>query len=231
MPMRSRLAVVLSLAVLTAAGALLASSTLVLDYDVSMHGEKAGTSRAVIDDSASGRRLEITTEVETTFMGKKVQMTSRSVVNYDKDKRATSFDIRYEKPTGNIYAKGKRSNSGWDITRKEGKKKKKIRIEDDTYDRVSLEPSLYAGEVGSTTKVRVLFAGKGKVKKATIIILGHKTKKVLGHETGVTHFRIKSGYGSVEEWRMDSGVILRSKVKTPIGKILIVLKGPAEQDS
>ena len=198
----------------------------VLDYDVEMKGEKAGTSQAVIIDTAAGRRLEIRTEVKTTYMGVAFEMRSTTIIDYDLDRTALSFDIDNTKPTGDIRVTGQRSSSGWDIVRIQGKKTKKVHIEHGSYDRVSIEPGLYGGEVGSKIKARVLLAGQGKVVKATISILGRETRKVLGRDQSVTHFRIKTSAGTIEEWRLEDGVILKSKVKTPVGDILIALREP-----
>ena len=57
----------------------------------------------------------------------------------------------------------------------------------------------------------------------TIWILGREDKVLKGHETTVTHFKIKTGIGHVQEWRTSENVMLKSIWKTPIGKIVIKL--------
>lgn len=201
-------------------------SSLVLEYSVKMGGTSVGTSKAVLDDTATGRILKLETEVETTFMGAKVKMGGKTIVKYDAKGRALSFDIEHHKPGEKIHARGVRADDGWNIERKKGKKTKKVRIEDSQYDRVSIEKGLYAGEVGSKVKVRVLFAGQGKVKKATISILEREDAHVLGRDASLVHFKIKSSNGTVEEWRLDDGVLVKSRIHSPIGKILITLQDP-----
>jgi hypothetical protein len=178
----------------------------------------------VLEDVGKGQKLTLETKITTTLWGAAVEMTNRSVIHYDGQGRCTSFDIRHEKPTGKVHSTGERAKGGWDITIEEDGKKRTVRVEDDSYDRVSVEKGLWAGKPGTKVKKRVLFAGQGKVKKATIMILDRKTKTVLGEETEVTHFKIKSGYGTVEEWRTSAGIIVKSRVYTPLGKILIKLK-------
>ncbi|MBW2262858.1 MAG: DUF3108 domain-containing protein [Deltaproteobacteria bacterium] len=200
------------------------ASKLVLEYSVKMNGESVGTSKAVLEDSASGRVLTLETKIKTTFMGMKVDMGGTTLVKYDGNGRALSFDISHHKPGQKIHATGSRSDGGWDIERKKGKKTKKVRIEDSEYDRVSIEKALYAGKVGTKKKVRVLFAGQGKVKKATISILGREDAHVMGRDASLVHFKIKSSNGTVEEWRLDDGILVKSRIHSPIGKILISLE-------
>lgn len=224
----ARRAVTLAALAFLVASAAVLGSELVLDYSVSVDGAPAGTSQAVIKDKGKGRILTITTRIKTTFMGAVIKMSSKSRVRYDSNGRATAFDIHNKKPTGNIHVTGKRSGEGWDIERTTGKKTRTIRIEDGTYDRVSLDADLWSGEVGSKAKIRVLMAGQGKVTKATVSVISRKKVQVLGREAEVTRFRIKSPAGSVEEWRLDDGIIMKSKIKTPVGKILVKLEGKAE---
>ncbi len=213
----------LALAPLVVAGT---ATRLVLDYSVKMNGEPVGTSTAVLEDTADGRTLTLETAIKTTFMGAKVEMGGTTLVRYDADGRALSFDIEHYKPGEKVHATGSRSDGGWDIERTQGKKTKKVRIEESEYDRVSIEKALYEGEVGTKKKVRVLFAGQGKVKKATISILGREEAHVMGRDTSLVHFKIKSSNGTVEEWRLDDGILVKSRVHAPIGKILITLKDP-----
>lgn len=202
------------------------ATRLVLDYSVKMNGEPVGTSTAVLEDTAGGRTLTLETTIKTTFMGAKVEMGGTTLVRYDADGRALSFDIEHYKPGEKVHATGSRSDGGWDIERTQGKKTKKVRIEKSEYDRVSIEMALYEGEVGTKKKVRVLFAGQGKVKKATISILGREEAHVMGRDASLVHFKIKSSNGTVEEWRLDDGILVKSRVHAPIGKILITLKDP-----
>jgi hypothetical protein len=206
----------------TSAAALLAGA-LVLEYGVLLDGEPAGTSRAVVEDLPDGRSLEIETSVAAKVMGLSVEMTSSVHVRYDAEGRATSFDMSYTRPTGDTRVRGERRGSGYDVVLVEGGKQRKVRIEDASYDRVSVEKGLWAGEVGSKIKARVFFAGEGEVRKATIRILDREERTVLGAKTLVTHFTIKSGLGSVEEWRTGDAVIVESRVSTPVGKVRIVL--------
>jgi hypothetical protein len=146
--------------------------------------------------------------------------TSRAVVEDLPDGRSL---MSYTRPTGDTRVRGERRGSGYDVVLVEGGKQRKVRIEDASYDRVSVEKGLWAGEVGSKIKARVFFAGEGEVRKATIRILDREERTVLGAKTLVTHFTIKSGLGSVEEWRTGDAVIVESRVSTPIGKVRIVL--------
>jgi len=202
------------------------ASKLQLDYAVEFKGESAGTSRAVIESTPGGSTLKLETKIETTFMGAQVKMGGSTLVEYDGEGRALSFDIEHYKPGEKFHTTGSRSDGGWDIEHIKGKKTKKLRIEDSAYDRLSIEKALYAGEVGSKEKVRVLIAGQGKVVKATISIISRKSTHALGRDASLVHFKIKSSNGTVEEWRLDDGILVKSLVHAPIGKILITLEDP-----
>ena len=216
------LVLLLAAAPLAVAGA---ASKLVLDYSVKLDGDSVGTSKATLEYTDGGSTLKLVTRIKTTFMGAKVEMGGTTLIEYDDKGRALSFDISHYKPGEKVHATGSRTDGGgWDIERKKGKKTKKVRIEDSEYDRVSIEKALYAGEVGTKKKVRVLFAGQGKVKKATISVLGREDAHVMGRDASLVHFKIKSSNGTVEEWRLDDGVLVKSRIHSPIGKILIKLK-------
>jgi len=66
-------------------------------------------------------------------------MGGTTLVRYDAVGRALSFDIEHYKPGEKVHATGSRSDGGWDIERTQGKKTKKVRIEESEYDRVSIE--------------------------------------------------------------------------------------------
>lgn len=193
----------------------------VLKYKVLMKGKKVGWAKAVIKKMPGALWLTISSKVRTKFMGVDVRMSSKTIVKYNAKRRATYFNIHYTNPMTDIHVMGNRSGKGYNITRTKGDKTQELRIEDGTYDRVSVEPALWSDPVGSKKKLRVLFAGQGKVGKATISILSRKKKLLLGRKTFVTHFKIKGKFGSVEEWRMDDGSLEKSQISTPIGKLFI----------
>ena len=199
-------------------------SRLVLDYSVKLDGESVGTSKAVIEYTEAGSTLELTTKIKTKVLGVEVKMGGTSIVQYDPDGHALSYDIKHYKPGTKIHTTGSRSDGGWDIEARKGKKSKKIRVEDSEYDRISIEKELWAGKVGTKKKVRVLFAGQGKVKKATVWILGSEQAHVMGQDVSLVHFKIKSSNGTLEEWRRDDAILVKSRIHAPIGKIMIALE-------
>lgn len=196
-----------------------------LKYRVLMKGKKVGWANAFVDTTAKNVKLTLKWKVKTKIAGIAVEMSSRTVVKYNDKKEVTYFNIQGERPTGNIHTVGKRSAKGYTITKHEGDKTKEIFVDHKSYDCVSLEPDLWSGKVGSKKAMRLLFAAKGEVGKATVSILGREKKTLPDGETRVTHYKVKASLGSIEEWRRDDGVLIKSVLTAPLGKIIIELLG------
>lgn len=193
----------------------------VYKYKVTLKGKKVGWASAVVKKSDKATWLHIHSKVKTRFAGIDVKMSSKTAVKYDASRRALYFDIHHVNPTADLRVVGKRSGKGYDITRTRDGKTEKMRVEDGTYDRVSVEPALYSDPAGSVSKLRILFAGQGKVGKATVSVFSRKKEKFFGQELTVIHYRIKGGFGSVEEWRLENGALKKSEIQTPVGKLNI----------
>jgi hypothetical protein len=220
---RSPWAVLAVLLVSTPAAPESESTPTVLVYEASMDDEVVGWARAVHRNEAGGTSVRVTSSVKTSVLGIPVEIGTDSRVEYDGEHRAGWFDIEHEKPTGDIHVTGERTAEGFVMTRVRGGDADEVFVSHEEYDHVSVEPTLWQGEVGSKEKARVLFAGKGEVGKATIRILDRQERTVLGREQTVTHVRISSSAGRVDEWRLDGGIMVRSVLKTPIGRIFIEL--------
>jgi len=190
-------------------------------YKVTIKGKKVGWASAVVKKSDKVTWLHIHSKVKTRFAGIDVQLSSKTAVKYDTSHRALYFDIHHVNPTADLRVVGKRSGQGYDITRTKDGKTEKLRVEDSAYDRLSVEPALYSDPAGSASKLRILFAGQGKVGKATVSVFSRKKEKFFGRELTVVHYRIKGGFGSVEEWRLENGALKRSEINTPVGKLTI----------
>lgn len=102
-------------------------------------------------------------------------------------------------------------------------------LADDTAKKVLSYVAELDGEVvgGSEAVYEQSSKGHSLFIEATIWILGREKKKIQGDPVMVTHYRIKTSGGKVEEWRHENGTILESVLTTPIGKILIRLTGIA----
>jgi len=194
-----------------------------LKYKVLMKGKKVGWANAFIDTSPEFVKVTLIWKVKTKLAGMDVKMSSKTVAKYNAKRKVTYFDIQGERPAGTVHTVGKRSGGGYSITKYNGDKSEQIFIDDKSYDCVSLEPALWSGPVGSTKKLRLLFAARGEVGSAAVSIIGREKKVLFGREAQVTRYQIKAALGSVEEWRLDDGVLIRSNVSAPIGKITIEL--------
>jgi hypothetical protein len=193
----------------------------VYKYKVSLKGKKVGWASAVVKTSDEVTWLHIHSKVKTRFAGIDVKMSSKTAVKYDASWRALYFDIQHVNPSADLRVVGKRSGKGYDITRTKDGKTEKSRVEDDAYDRVSVEPALYSDPAGSVSKLRILFAGQGKVGKATVSVFSRKKETFFGRDVTVIHYRIKGGFGSVDEWRLENGAPKKSEIQTPVGKLFI----------
>jgi len=194
-----------------------------LKYKVLMKGKKVGWANAFIDTAPDFVKVTLTWKVKTKVAGVDVKLGSKTVARYNAKKKVTYFDIQGERPAGTVHTVGKRSGGGYSITTYDGGKAEQIFIDDKSYDCVSLEPALWSGPVGSTKKLRLLFAARGEVGSAAVSVIGREKKHLFGREAQVTHYKIKAPLGSVEEWRLDDGVLIRSYLSAPIGKIIIEL--------
>jgi hypothetical protein len=188
-----------------------------LKYKVLMKGKKVGWANAFVNTSPETVKLTLKWKVKTKFAGMAVEMSSKTVVKYNAQGKATYFNIQGERPAGKIHTVGKRSGKGYKITKYDGDKSEETFIDHKSYDCVSLEPALWSGKVGSKKNMRLLFAAKGEVGSATVT--------VMGREAQVTHYQVKAPLGSIEEWRQDDGVLIKSIMKAPLGKIIIELIG------
>ena len=188
-----------------------------LKYRVLMKGKKVGWANAFVSTSQENVKLTLKWKVKTKLAGMTVEMSTKTVVKYDDKKKVTYFNIQGERPTGKVHTVGKRTNAGYKITKYDGDKAEETFIDHKSYDCVSLEPGLWSGKVGSKKKLRLLFAAKGEVGTATVT--------VLGRDAQVTHYKVKASLGSIEEWRQDDGVLIKSIMKAPFGKIIIELTG------
>jgi hypothetical protein len=180
----------------------------------------------VIQETAKGKHVKFTMNVQAEILGKQVEFKTRNTATYDDTGRALAFSAVHERMGETITVRGQRAKGGFDITRTEGGETEEIRVEPGTFELVSIEPSLASGDVGSKKKARILYTASGKVRKATIRILDRATKLVLGKERTVTHFTVKGSLGTLEEWRTDDGLTLKSRIKTPMGKLLVKLTSP-----
>jgi hypothetical protein len=194
-----------------------------LKYKVLMKGKKVGWANAFIDTLPDFVKVTLTWKVKAKVAGMDVKMSSKTVAKYNAKRKVMYFNIQGERPKGTIHTVGKRSGNGYSITTVDGDKSKQIFIDDKSYDCVSLEPALWSGPVGTTKKLRLLFAARGEVGSAAVSIIGREKKTLFGREAQVTHYKIKAALGSVEEWRLDDGVLIRSYLSAPVGKITIEL--------
>ncbi len=71
----------------------------------------------------------------------------------------------------------------------------------------------------------MLFASSGKVRKTTMQILGRETRTILGKERTVTHYKLKAVSNTLEEWRTDDGIIVKSLISFPMGKLTVKMLG------
>jgi len=166
-------------------------------------------------------------KAEMELFGKPMEMSSTIKQEFDADGKLVSFSSLKDGPKGKSKMSGElRDDGGYEITRKEKGKTEKVTVSPDEYDFHSSDPRMYAGKVGSKNKYTVLALGAGEVRKVTVKILGRETREIGGKQVEVTHFVAKGMDGSMEEWRMDDGVLLKSKIKTPIGKIIVELEEP-----
>lgn len=220
---------VLALPLALAGGGALAAAgdSQVLKYSVTVKGEKVGWSRAVVKDTSQGKVVNVIVKMKTKVLGQDFSMHTTMKTRYDDDGRAAYFESMHDSPRGQYEVTGKMTSSGgYEVVRvdKDGKTEKKT-LSAKSFDVVSVEPALYDGSVGSKTKKKVLFTSSGEVKKVTVIVMGRSEKEVMGETTTVTHVKVKGFTGSTEEWRTEEGVMVKSRISTPLGKIVVRLLG------
>ncbi len=216
------LALVLATAFVQAAG----DTSQVLDYTVKAKGEKIGWSKAVIEDTPEGRVVNVKVKIATEVLGQTVSMITGMKTVYDSKGLVSFFSSRSESPKGKLEIEAKRLKSGaYEIVRTKDGEAEKLVVSAKSFDVVSVDPAIFAGEVGSKKKMRMLFTSSGEIRKVSVTVLDRKEKLVMGETTTVTHFKVKGTKGTVEEWRTPNGVLLRSNVGTPLGKIVIQLMG------
>ncbi len=199
---------------------------LVVKYSVHSNKDKVGWSRATIEQTPGGKVIKIRMSVDTKVMGIQVAFTTRSTASYDKSDRVTSFSSFSETPKGDVEVSAKRKKGGFEVTRTLGESSEKDWYPEESFDHVSIEPAFLEGKVGVKKKLDVLFASSGKVRKTTLKILGRETRTILGEERTVTHYRLKAVSNTLEEWRTDDGIIVRSLISFPMGKLTVKMLEP-----
>jgi hypothetical protein len=202
------------------------ASKIVLEYVVKGGDQEIGWSRAVIKDTQKGKTITVTMKVETVILGMDVSLYTKNTARLDASGRAIRFEATHDTPRGRMEVSGKRAKGGFDVTRKTGDKTEKAWVGSSSFDHVSVEPAALEGKVGSSRKTQMLFTTSGKVRKVTIKILGRETRKILGKERIVIHYRLKASTGTLEEWRTDDGIIVKNRFSSPMGKLKVKLVTP-----
>ncbi|MFH1435268.1 MAG: DUF6134 family protein [Pseudomonadota bacterium] len=192
-------------------------------YTLISNDKKVGHGKAVATDWEAGVKVRVTSRFEAKVLGVEVKVDSKTFIKYNHERRLTYYDIYSEGTLGTGRVVGKRKGKGWDIKRTEKGKTKSIRIEDKDYEQNTYEPSLWSGKVGSKKTMIMFMAGQAKVNKATITIIGREKAVVQGHETNVTHYKVKGPKGEVEEWRTDEGPLVKSIINSKLGEVKVRL--------
>jgi hypothetical protein len=202
-------------------------SPLKVKYSVHSGKEKIGWSKATIEHTPKGKVITITMSVDTEILGIPVAFTTRSSTRYDASDLVTSFTSYSETPRGDVDIEATRKKGGFRVTRTLGEKTEKDWYPEESFDHVSVEPAFLEGEVGVQQKLRVLFTSSGKVRKTTMKILGRETRTILGEDRTVTHYRLKAVKNKLEEWRTDDGIIVKSLISFPLGKLTVKMLKPS----
>ncbi len=200
-------------------------SPLVVKYAVHSKGEKIGWSKATIEQKPDGKVITVRLSVDTEIMGMQVAFATRTTARYDADDRVTSFSSFAQTPRGDVQIKAKRKKGGFKVTRSLAEETEESWYPAGSFDHVSIEPAFLQGKVGSKQNLDVLFASSGKVRKTTMQILGRETRTILGKERTVTHYKLKAVSNTLEEWRTDDGIIVKSLISFPMGKLTVKMLG------
>ena len=196
-------------------------SPLVVKYSVHSKSEKIGWSKATIKHTPKGKVIKIRMSADTKIMGVQVSFDSKTSARFDAKDRVTAFSNIAETPKGEVEIEGKRKKGGFTVTRSVAGEKEEHWYPEGSFEHVSIEPAFLEGKVGTKKKLDVLFASSGKIRKTTMKILGREKRLILGEERTVTHYRLKAVGNTLEEWRTDDGIIVKSLVSFPMGKLSV----------
>jgi hypothetical protein len=198
----------------------------VLKYSVTMDGQGIGSSKAVIEETGEGMVVTFGMKADVDVFGHSVKISSKLKHKFDVDGDLEKFAVAREGPMGKRKVKGERmGDGGYEITHKQKGKPKTTIIGPDEFDFHSADRRLFEGEVGSKHEYAVLVLGLGEVREVKVKILDREKRTVKGEQVDVVHFKAWGMEGSAtEEWRTEHGVLVKSIIKTPLGKIVVELK-------